>query len=324
MIVDVLLARLGGIPQVERLVEGGDFALHLPQEIEVANPTLESELPQPQVNEGLPLASMPLGVALRESEVLELAAAEVVLPSDIERVALEEPVEEQELPALDVETVLVQQPITLQTLPLMRTMLEPVEAKASPSIELPAVEEVQPEHKLAPKAAVKPSQPMPIAPITEALPDVGQSIPEPQPKPEIEPTELELVQPQVAKPNVPPLVRNVIERMQELDLEPGKTKIVLKPQGLGTLEIDLTQASDGQIQLIIRAENPIVLEALRQENGALSSLMGAKGFDLAGGEAQLGQYQRPQKQQESSAEEVVEAESDETQQLGVDGLNIMT
>ena len=126
------------------------------------------------------------------------------------------------------------------------------------------------------------------------------------------------------RPELPPLVRNVIERMEEVNLQEGNTRVLLKPQGLGLLEIDMSSAPDGRMNLTIRAENPMVLEALKQESGALSLFMGQKGFDLSGGEPQLDQYQRPKAALVALGEAEEEETVTEQDILASDGLNIVT
>lgn len=91
----------------------------------------------------------------------------------------------------------------------------------------------------------------------------------------------------------PPLLRNVLDRLSEVEIAEGKTRLLLRPKGLGVLEIDIARQLGGRLQLVIRAENPLLLEALRQESGAMSAYLGERGFDLSGGEAELGRWRPP-------------------------------
>lgn len=89
------------------------------------------------------------------------------------------------------------------------------------------------------------------------------------------------------------LTRNVFERLDEMEHSEGRTRVLLRPQGLGILEIDVTRLADGRMQVSLRAENPLVLQALQQDASTLSDYLGARGFDMAGGGPDLGRYSRP-------------------------------
>lgn len=99
-----------------------------------------------------------------------------------------------------------------------------------------------------------------------------------------------------------PLLRNVLDRLQELEQSEGRTRVLLRPQGLGILEIDVVRLADGRLQMSIRAENPLVLQSLEQDAGALSDFLGARGFDLAGGGPDLGKYSRPEEGENSEGQ----------------------
>lgn len=123
-----------------------------------------------------------------------------------------------------------------------------------------------------------------------------------------------------------PLVRNILDRMQELEVSEGKTRILLRPQGMGALEIDILRQADGRIHLAIRVENPMVLDALRNESGALSSFMGEKGFDLSNGGPDLSSYHRPAQGDEDISPDEADAEATEIETALLDGerVNILT
>lgn len=64
--------------------------------------------------------------------------------------------------------------------------------------------------------------------------------------------------------------------------EIGRTRIELSPRGLGELEVDLRTDPSGRIRIVIRAENPMVLEALRADKDMLGDMLsgGRNGVDL--------------------------------------------
>lgn len=123
-----------------------------------------------------------------------------------------------------------------------------------------------------------------------------------------------------------PLVRNILDRMQELEVSEGKTRILLRPQGMGALEIDILRQADGRIHLAIKVENPMVLDALRNESSALSSFMGEKGFDLSNGGPDLSSYRRPTQGDEDIGTDEPDAEATviETALLDGERVNILT
>ncbi|GEM_PF-2944269 len=123
-----------------------------------------------------------------------------------------------------------------------------------------------------------------------------------------------------------PLVRNILDRMQELEVSEGKTRILLRPQGMGALEIDILRQADGRIHLAIKVENPMVLDALRNESSALSSFMGEKGFDLSNGGPDLSSYHRPTQGDEDISSDAPDAEVTEIETALLDGerVNILT
>lgn len=74
-----------------------------------------------------------------------------------------------------------------------------------------------------------------------------------------------------------PLVRNVAAQLANLPLEDGYLKLQLKPQGMGLIEVELIRDMAGRQEIAIRVQNPMVLEALRAERGAMLELLAAHG-----------------------------------------------
>ncbi|PSK80335.1 flagellar hook-length control protein FliK [Limimaricola soesokkakensis] len=70
--------------------------------------------------------------------------------------------------------------------------------------------------------------------------------------------------------------RAVASQIRNATLNDGVTRISLTPGGIGEIEIDLTQ-EDGQLRVVIRAENQGVLQALRGDREGLVALLGNEG-----------------------------------------------
>lgn len=141
--------------------------------------------------------------------------------------------------------------------------------------------EALPDTQVLPQMAASEARVTPAQTGAAAAPDSAL-----QPAPEARPT--------------PPLLRNVLDRLSEIEISEGKTRLLLRPQGLGVLEIDLARLLDGRLQLAIRAENPLLLEALKQEGGALAAFMSERGFDLSGGQPDLERYAPPMPEAEET------------------------
>lgn len=66
----------------------------------------------------------------------------------------------------------------------------------------------------------------------------------------------------------------------------ARTQITLRPDGLGTVEVELSTDPNGRLSLLLRVENPTVLQALRADRDGLLMSLERSGLDLGG--AQLG------------------------------------
>ncbi|MEI4485535.1 flagellar hook-length control protein FliK [Frigidibacter sp. MR17.14] len=86
------------------------------------------------------------------------------------------------------------------------------------------------------------------------------------------------------------LASTVAEQIRSVELDPGQTRIELKPHGLGQIEIDIAQGSDGSLKVTVRAENPMVLDALRADRVAMSQMMQDRGFSMQGGGPDFEQF----------------------------------
>jgi hypothetical protein len=87
----------------------------------------------------------------------------------------------------------------------------------------------------------------------------------------------------IAPPNIPVkpeqpapasgFSKNIANQIQEVTLNPGRTRIELAPRGLGSVIIDLHPKESGGLQVVLRAENPSVLHALRTDREVLLAVL---------------------------------------------------
>ena len=70
------------------------------------------------------------------------------------------------------------------------------------------------------------------------------------------------------------IVQNLAERIAALPSGPGTSTIRLTPHGLGLVEITIEQAQNGRLEVSMRVQNPLVLDAMMNERAALSHLFG--------------------------------------------------
>ncbi|WP_146010247.1 flagellar hook-length control protein FliK [Acidimangrovimonas sediminis] len=61
----------------------------------------------------------------------------------------------------------------------------------------------------------------------------------------------------------------------------GVTRIALSPRGLGEIEIDMKRDAAGKLNVVVRAENPMVLTALRNDQARLGEILGGTGAGAA-------------------------------------------
>lgn len=78
------------------------------------------------------------------------------------------------------------------------------------------------------------------------------------------------------------LARHVGAQISPAGLTEGRTQITLRPDGLGAVEIELKTDPSGRLSVLLRVENPTVLQALREERNALLMSLEQAGLDLDG------------------------------------------
>lgn len=74
------------------------------------------------------------------------------------------------------------------------------------------------------------------------------------------------------EPALPPpsgFARNLSQQIRSASFTDGQTRIALAPRGLGEIEIDMLPDEAGKLRIVLRAENPAVLQALRGDRDGL-------------------------------------------------------
>lgn len=74
-----------------------------------------------------------------------------------------------------------------------------------------------------------------------------------------------------------PLAANVASQLQGHDLRDGAVTIRLKPHGMGLIEVEIARNARGDNEVLLRVQNPMVLEALRGERQAMADILSGQG-----------------------------------------------
>lgn len=82
------------------------------------------------------------------------------------------------------------------------------------------------------------------------------------------------------------LARHVSRQLRPPAPGEVRTQITLRPDGLGAVEVELSTDQNGRLSLLLRVENPTVLQAIRADRDLLLSGLERSGLELDG--AQLG------------------------------------
>jgi hypothetical protein len=69
------------------------------------------------------------------------------------------------------------------------------------------------------------------------------------------------------------LARNLAGQIRGVSFSEGTTRIELSPQGLGKIEVEIAADEAGKLRVVLRAENPAVLNAMRSDREMLAGLL---------------------------------------------------
>lgn len=121
-----------------------------------------------------------------------------------------------------------------------------------------------------------------------SAPEFASPIPEPRGLPEA---------PLVRQPEQPPaapqpsgFARGIQDQIRKASFSDGRTRIELSPRGLGDIEIDIQTDEAGRLRVVVRAENPAVLHALRSDRDTLLGLLDESGLTVEDGNFELGDF----------------------------------
>ncbi len=85
--------------------------------------------------------------------------------------------------------------------------------------------------------------------------------------------------------------RALTSQIRETSIVEGRTRIALTPGGLGEIEIELSR-DEGQLRVVIRAENQTVLQALRGDRDGLMTMLGQSGAGVEDGQLSFESFDR--------------------------------
>jgi hypothetical protein len=85
---------------------------------------------------------------------------------------------------------------------------------------------------------------------------------------------------EAGQPPASGFARNLAQQIRSATLTEGTTRIALAPRGLGEIEIDMGPDEAGNLRIILRAENPAVLQALRGDRDGLLLALSQGGADV--------------------------------------------
>ncbi|MDF3414803.1 hypothetical protein HKX54_10090 [Sulfitobacter sp. M57] len=82
------------------------------------------------------------------------------------------------------------------------------------------------------------------------------------------------------KPPVKPFSEAVMAQIKSVEAAQGRTTVNLIPRGLGNIEIEVLSENDATAKIVVRVENPVVLQALRDDRQVLAQTLGVSDSGL--------------------------------------------
>ncbi|MCU4654343.1 flagellar hook-length control protein FliK [Roseibacterium sp. SDUM158016] len=108
--------------------------------------------------------------------------------------------------------------------------------------------------------------------------------------------------PSIDMPPSPALVRHVADQISGARFTEGNTRIELTPRGLGDIEIDMRHDEAGKLRIVLKAENPAVLNAFRHDRDALLDALRDGGAATDGADLSFESFAGHQSRQQSEQE----------------------
>ena len=107
-----------------------------------------------------------------------------------------------------------------------------------------------------------------------------------------------------AVPQTSGFARNLAQQIRSANISEGSTRISLAPRGLGEIEIDLRPDEAGRLRIILRAENPAVLQALRGDRDGLLLALSEGGTAVDDAELEFEDFSRKQQRKNEAWEDL--------------------
>ena len=87
---------------------------------------------------------------------------------------------------------------------------------------------------------------------------------------------VKMAAPQDTAPKAPPkpFAEALISQVKSVEVREGRTSVSLHPRGLGNIEIEVVTEKDTTAKVVVRVENPAVLQSLRDERDLLAQAIG--------------------------------------------------
>ncbi|MAQ35744.1 MULTISPECIES: flagellar hook-length control protein FliK [Thioclava] len=139
------------------------------------------------------------------------------------------------------------------------------------------------------KADPKPAQPFAEAARAGALPDAAVARLTQHDASHAARSEAAAQPGQTAQPS-PRFAAFVATQLRRADLQEGRTRVALTPRGLGDIEIDVERDKRGQVNVVVRAESPAVLSALRGDRETLAAILAGQGLQMDSGALDFEQF----------------------------------
>lgn len=82
----------------------------------------------------------------------------------------------------------------------------------------------------------------------------------------------------------------IAAQIKDASFSENRTRIELAPKGLGGIEIEMIKDETGRLQIVVRAENVVVLEALRNDRDTLAALLSDNGVSTESGDLEFEEF----------------------------------
>ncbi|MHA6327049.1 flagellar hook-length control protein FliK [Roseivivax sp. CAU 1753] len=120
-------------------------------------------------------------------------------------------------------------------------------------------------------------------------------IPQAQVVQSLAPEAVQALKPEMSSPSTTEANAKILAQFRGVRVAEGRTRIELSPAHLGALDIELSSDEAGQLRVMIRAESPVTLAALRSDRQGLADVLSANGLDFDGTHLELEGYDQDER-----------------------------